>query len=151
MFEANYLTMLLKPNFEKPIDTAEDVFDRKLTVIKYPGLVSSLEILKSSPFNITRTLAERTIVCKDWAECEGEPYGTGLIPEAVKTGSSVLDAGRHQIKLISLLFFTAEIIKHRCRGIRAKCHYIALVQNLYFWKASYHIVETLSNVNCPEL
>ena len=92
MFEANYLTMLLT-NYEKPIDTAQDALDRELTLIKYPGLVSSVEIYKSSPFNITRTLAERTIACKDWDECDGKPFGTGLIMKAVETGSSVLEAG----------------------------------------------------------
>ena len=33
MLEANYLTILLKPSYEKPIDTAEDVVDKNLTVI----------------------------------------------------------------------------------------------------------------------
>ena len=36
MLEANYLTMLLKPNYEKPIDSAEDVLERGLTVIYGP-------------------------------------------------------------------------------------------------------------------
>ena len=95
MLEANYLTMLLKPNYEKAIDTAQDVLDRELTIIKVPGMGSTLEIYKSSPFNITRTLAERTIVCKDWDECDGIPLGNdnGLIPGAVKTGSSVVETG----------------------------------------------------------
>ena len=89
MFEANFLTILLKPNYEKPIDTAQDIIDRGLGVIKYPGAESVVEILKNSPSNITRTLAERTIVCKDWDECDGKPYGTGLIMGVVKTGSYV--------------------------------------------------------------
>ena len=64
MLEANYLTILLKPNYEKPIDTAQDVIDRNLTVIFPYGYESRVEILKNSPSNITRTLAERTIVPK---------------------------------------------------------------------------------------
>ena len=64
MFEANYLTILLKPNYEKPIDTGEDVMNRGLTVISVPGGESMYETLKNSPSNITRTLAERTIVSK---------------------------------------------------------------------------------------
>ena len=37
MLEANYLTMLVKPYYEKPVDTAQDVIDKGLTVIAYPG------------------------------------------------------------------------------------------------------------------
>ena len=72
----------------KPIDSAEDVMDRGLTVIWPPGVESVLGIYKNSPSNITGTLAERTIVCKDDDECDKV-----LIPEAVKTGSSVFETG----------------------------------------------------------
>ena len=93
MLEANYLTMLMKPNYEKPVNTAQDVIDRGLTVITSPGTESIVEIWKNSPSKITRTLAERTIVCKDWVECDGGwmDWGNGLIPAAVKTGSSVVE------------------------------------------------------------
>ena len=64
MLEANYLTILLKPSYEKFADTAEDVLDMKLTVIRSPGTESLVEIMKNSPYEITRTLAERTIVPK---------------------------------------------------------------------------------------
>ena len=64
MLEANYLTMLLKPSYEKAIDTAQDILDRNLTVISAPGTESMMEIMKNSPFNTTRTLAEKTIIPK---------------------------------------------------------------------------------------
>ena len=64
MFECNYLTILMKPTYEKPVDTAQDVLDRELRVINYPGGESIVEMLKNSPYIITRTLAERTIVAK---------------------------------------------------------------------------------------
>ena len=64
MLECNFFTILLKPNYEKPIDTAQDVADRGLSVTRPPGGLSAVEILKNSPSNITRTLAERTIVAK---------------------------------------------------------------------------------------
>ena len=64
MLEANYLTILLKPSYEKAVDTAEDVLDRNLTIIYNPGGESKVEIMKNSPFYITRTLAERAIVPK---------------------------------------------------------------------------------------
>ena len=64
MLEANYLTILLKPNYEKAIDTAEDILDRNLTIIYTPGSESTLEILKNVPSKITRDLAESSIVAK---------------------------------------------------------------------------------------
>ena len=54
----------MKPNYEKPIDTAEDILDRGLTIIPNPGTGSIVEALKNSPFEITRKLAERTTVPK---------------------------------------------------------------------------------------
>ena len=62
MLEANYLTILLKPNYEKAIDTAVDIRDRNLPVISMPFLESTLNDLKNSPAKIDRDLAERTIV-----------------------------------------------------------------------------------------
>ena len=64
MLECNYLTMLLKPVYEKPLDTAEDILNSGLTIINAPGRQSLVEMKKKSPFNITRELAERTVVAK---------------------------------------------------------------------------------------
>ena len=64
MFESNYFTMLVKPVYEKPIDTAQDVLDRGLTVVNGVGLESILEIKKNHHSYIIRQLAERTIVAK---------------------------------------------------------------------------------------
>ena len=63
-FEANFLDILLKPNYEKAVDTAEDVLHRGLEVIVPPGGESVVEIRKNSPNEITRKLAERTVVAK---------------------------------------------------------------------------------------
>ena len=64
MLEANYLTILMKPNYEKAIDTAEDVRDSGLKIFKYPYADSLVEVYKNSPSSITRKLAERTEVPK---------------------------------------------------------------------------------------
>ena len=64
MLEANYLSILLKPNYEKAVDSGQDVIDMGLTVISSPGDESKVEIYKNSSSKITRELAERTIVPK---------------------------------------------------------------------------------------
>ena len=64
MFECNYFTMLMKPTYEKPVDTAQDVLDRGLTVIYIPGSESLVEILKNSPSAVIRALAKMTVVAK---------------------------------------------------------------------------------------
>ena len=64
MLESNYLTILLKPYFEKPVDTAEDIIDRGLNIIYYPGSEAIVEQLKNSPLEVDRALAERRVVPK---------------------------------------------------------------------------------------
>ena len=64
MLECNYLTMLLKTNYEKPVDSAEDIIDRGLKVISGPGVESMVEMLKNSPLPLIRAFAERTVVPK---------------------------------------------------------------------------------------
>ena len=65
MFGANYLNMLVKPSYEKPVDTAQDVVDRGLRVIWGPGF----ELYKEKSMiqnlsKVTRDLAEMTYVAK---------------------------------------------------------------------------------------
>ena len=64
MFESTFFSMLIKPVYETPINTAQDVLDRGLPLISLPGRESLVEIEMNSPSSITRQLAERTIVAK---------------------------------------------------------------------------------------
>ena len=64
MFESNYFTMLMKPTYEKPIDTPQDVIDLGLTVIYSPGSESYLEMMKNSPSAVYRDLSELSVVPK---------------------------------------------------------------------------------------
>ena len=61
---SNYLSVLIKPSYDKPVETAEDVFARNLTIIGSPGTESLVEADKNSPIPIVRELAERTNVAK---------------------------------------------------------------------------------------
>ena len=64
ILECNILATLLKPVYEKPIDTAEDIIERGITIIDVPGRESIVAGLKKSPFPITRALAGNTYVPK---------------------------------------------------------------------------------------
>ena len=64
ILECNYLTVLVKPVYEKPIDTAEDIIERGIKIIYVPGTESMVETLKKSPFPLTRKLAENTYATK---------------------------------------------------------------------------------------
>ena len=65
MFESNYLTMLVKPNYEKPVDSPEDVRDRGLNVIWFPYYEYYKEMaIEQNVSVIERVLALKTIVAK---------------------------------------------------------------------------------------
>ena len=63
-YESSLLDIILKRNYEKAVDTAQELLDRGLSLIYPPGSESIVEILKNSPSYVTRTLAERTVVPK---------------------------------------------------------------------------------------
>ena len=62
ILECNYLTVLLKPVYEKPIDTAEDIIERGIQVIGSPGSESLVDVMKESPYEITREYAENILI-----------------------------------------------------------------------------------------
>ena len=64
ILECNYLAVLVKPVYEMPIDTAEDIIERGIKILGVPGTDSLVETLKKSPFPLTRKLAENTYVAK---------------------------------------------------------------------------------------
>ena len=49
MLEANFLTILLKPIYENPIDTAQDVLDMGLAVIYPPDSEADKKLWMNSP------------------------------------------------------------------------------------------------------
>lgn len=65
MLESNYLGMLVKPNYEKPIDSAEDVLDRGMTILWFPYYEWYKEVaLQQNDSIITKKLAEKIYVSK---------------------------------------------------------------------------------------
>ena len=67
-FLANFLTMLIKPVLEKPIDSVQTIVDRGMVPITLDGGQYYIEFLKSSANPIYRQLAEIAINPKDKEE-----------------------------------------------------------------------------------
>ena len=97
MLVANYLTILLKPSYEKAVDSPQDVLDRGLSVILPVYSQGLVGLLKTSPVSVTRELAERTVIAKEWgwgAKPDGSDTYDGLLKDAVVNGLSVVEATR---------------------------------------------------------
>ena len=62
--ECNFLTILLKPNYEKAVDTAQDILDSGLTMLDIPGTEAKVENNKKSSSKVTRDLSTNTTVAK---------------------------------------------------------------------------------------
>ena len=67
-FLAIFLTMLIKPVLEEPIDSAQTIVDRGMAPITNEGGQYWVDFLSSSPNPLYRQLSEITIVPKDYNE-----------------------------------------------------------------------------------
>ena len=99
MLKANFLTMLLmKPNYEKPIDTAQDILDSGSTVIvQVWGEVLVKKLLGNLPLETYSTkLAERSVVPVPWWDeyPDGSNGHEGMIEDAMVNGLSVVEIER---------------------------------------------------------
>ena len=63
-FECNFLSTLVKTNYEAPLDTAEDILNRGFSIVTVPAREGIVEGMKNSPAKIIRDLADATIVAK---------------------------------------------------------------------------------------
>ena len=65
MLESNYLGILVKPNYEKPMDTALDVLDRGVTILWYPYYDYYKEMqFAQNESKVLRDLAEKVHVAR---------------------------------------------------------------------------------------
>ena len=62
---SNYLTILIKPAYNAPIDTAQDVWDRGLTINIIPVGAIWKQFLETSGIPIYNKLAERVVLAKE--------------------------------------------------------------------------------------
>ena len=67
---SNYLTVLLRPHYEGPVDTASDLIKRDITPIIHPGAEIFREFFAASFDPIYQEISQRLVFTKDWDEYE---------------------------------------------------------------------------------
>ena len=77
---SNYLTVLLRPSFEEPVETAADLLKRDITPFYAPGGEMFKQIFASSPDPVYRELSKKLVIAKDW----GDYYD--MVDKVISTG-----------------------------------------------------------------
>ena len=78
---SNYLTVLLKPSFEEPVETAEDIINRDIIPFVAEGGEIYKQYFADSSDPNYQEISRRLVVAKDWDEYEDrvrETTSTGL-------------------------------------------------------------------------
>ena len=83
---SNYLTVLLRPIYEEPVETAADLIKRDIIPYYYPGAEFFRQFLAASPDPNYQALSEKLLIPKDWDEYEA-------IAKMFSTGSYAQIAG----------------------------------------------------------
>ena len=65
---SNYLSVLLKPSYEDPVDTPKDLIDRDITPFFGPGREIYRQFFRTSPDPYIQKIAEKLKIAKDWEE-----------------------------------------------------------------------------------
>ena len=73
---SNYLTVLLKPSYEKPVESVDDVIDRGLIPFYIPGGGIFKQMLADSEDPRYQYLSEIVVIAKDWDHWD-EMYDKG--------------------------------------------------------------------------
>ena len=61
----NFLSVLLRPSYEKPVDTTRDLLDRKITPFLVPGSEFMVQFFENSPDSNFQELSKRLYIAKD--------------------------------------------------------------------------------------
>ena len=64
ILECNYLTVLLKPNYERFVDTVSDIIEMNLTTLWPPGREGLVQSFRNSPSSLSQQLADSSYVSK---------------------------------------------------------------------------------------
>ena len=65
---SNYLTVLLKPSYGEPVETAADMIRKNITPFVTPGNAIFKQLFEASPQPDYQELARRLVVPKNWRE-----------------------------------------------------------------------------------
>ena len=63
---SNYLTVLLRPRYEEPVDTAADLIKRNITPFLSPWGESWVPFFAHSPDPDYQEISKRIVIAKDW-------------------------------------------------------------------------------------
>ena len=66
----NYLTVLLRPSYEEPVETAADLIERDITPFMAPRAQIFRQFFAASPDPDYQEISRRLVVAKDWDEYE---------------------------------------------------------------------------------
>ena len=64
----NYLTVLLRPSYEQPVDTLADIIERDITPVLSPGSDIWISFFANSPNPNYQEISRRFVIAKDWNE-----------------------------------------------------------------------------------
>ena len=67
---SNYLSVLLRPTYETPVETAEDLVKRDIIPFMSDGFEAYIELFAASTDPNYQELSRRLIIAKDWDEYE---------------------------------------------------------------------------------
>ena len=65
---SNYLTVLLRPSYEEPVETAADLIKRDITPFYGPGGEIFRQVFAASSDPIYQEISRRLVIAKDWDE-----------------------------------------------------------------------------------
>ena len=81
---ANYLTVLLRPSYEEPVETTADVVNRDIIPFLWPGADIFIQFFAASSDPNYQEVSRRFVVAKDWDEyyeLVSKMISTGLYAE----------------------------------------------------------------------
>ena len=78
---SNYLNVLLRPSYERPVDTAADIIERNIIVVKEPGSELWIRFFANSQDQNLQEISRTAVVAKDWNEF------IDTLPKVISTGS----------------------------------------------------------------
>ena len=64
----NYLTVLLRPSYEKPVDTTADLIQRDITPFHMPGGAFFKQMFNDSSNPNYKEISQKLVIAKDWEE-----------------------------------------------------------------------------------